>query len=79
MVTVRYWAAARAAAGCRQESVAAETVGELVALLQQRPELARVLRTSSLLIDGVAATVAESDRSLAGADEVHVLPPFAGG
>lgn len=79
MVTVRYWAAARSAAGCREESVAATTVGELVTLLNARPDLARVLRASSLLIDGLAASVEDTGRSLDGVAEVHVLPPFAGG
>lgn len=79
MVTVRYWAAARAAAGCTQETVAAATVGELVTILSRRPELARILQASSLLIDGVAAATDDAARSLEGAGEVHVLPPFAGG
>jgi sulfur-carrier protein len=79
MVLVRYWAAARAAAGCTEESVAAATVGQLVATLSTRPDLARVLRSSSLLLDGVATPVDDTARRLDGVAEVHVLPPFAGG
>ncbi|HVX44428.1 MAG TPA: MoaD/ThiS family protein [Mycobacteriales bacterium] len=79
MVLVRYWAAARAAAGCTEESIEAATIGQLVTTLSTRPDLARVLRSSSLLIDGVATPISDTERPLEGAGEVHVLPPFAGG
>jgi sulfur-carrier protein len=65
-VTVRYFAAARAAAGAEVETVSLErgtTVAELVAQLGGRnEELARVLKRCSFLCDGI-----------------DVLPPFAGG
>lgn len=52
-VTVRYWAAARAAAGRDTESVAAGTLADLVPQLSQgRPELARVLRICTFMADG---------------------------
>ena len=54
VVTVRYWAGARAAAGREQEAVDAATVGDLLAAIGARPRLARVLGASSLLVDGTA-------------------------
>lgn len=84
-VTVRFWAAARAAAGREQESHPAASVGELLAaVLAARGEagaaLARVLAVSSLLVDG--APVGRRDPAsvpLSGGEVVEVLPPFAGG
>jgi sulfur-carrier protein len=78
VVTVRYWAGARAAAGVDVETVeAAGTVAELVARLgAARPELRRVLGVASVLVDGRAG--AGEDPVPAGA-LVEVLPPFAGG
>jgi molybdopterin converting factor small subunit len=81
-VLVRYFAAARAAAGLPEERVdlsSAATVGELKAQLQSLhgQDLTRVLAVCSLLVDG---TVARDDSvSLASATGVDVLPPFAGG
>ncbi|HEV7789644.1 MAG TPA: MoaD/ThiS family protein [Pseudonocardia sp.] len=82
MVTVRYFAGAKAAAGVSSESVAlndGDTVRDVLALLTTRhgAALARVLDASSLLLDEVAVR----DRSLrlpTGAT-LDVLPPFAGG
>ena len=79
MVTVRYWAGARAAAGCREEQVDAGTVGDLLAAIGVRPPLARVLSASSLLVDGSAVRREDSAHPLAGGAVVDVLPPFAGG
>ncbi len=79
MATVRYFAAAKAAAGCAQESVPADTLDELVAALVDRhgERLSLVLKASSYLIDGVCSrdlsTVVNSEST------VDVLPPFAGG
>lgn len=81
-VLVRYWAAAKAAAGTAEEDRAA---GDLAALLtaaaeQHGPDLARVLERCSYLVDGVAvgerapAAVVLTDGAV-----VDVLPPFAGG
>jgi sulfur-carrier protein len=82
VVTVRYFAGAKAAAGVSAESVAlndGDTVRDVLAVLTVRhgAALARVLDASSLLLDEVAVR----DRSLrlpAGAT-LDVLPPFAGG
>ena len=79
MVTVRYWAGARAAAGREEEAVDAGTVGELLAGLSARPELARVLTAASLLVDGEAVRREDADHELASGSIVDVLPPFAGG
>ncbi len=76
-VAVRYFAAAADAAGTRSETIEASTVGELRALLLERygDAMARVLKTGSFLVDGVAT---RDDRKPLGA-RVDVLPPFAGG
>ena len=78
VVTVRYWAGARAAAGVDAETVeAAGTVAELVERLgAARPDLRPVLAVASVLVDGRAG--AGDDPVPAGA-LVEVLPPFAGG
>ena len=77
VVTVRYWAGARAAAGRDHESVTARSAHELVAALSARtPALAPVLVLSSLLVDGL---VVRDDVVLVDGQVVEVLPPFAGG
>lgn len=79
MVTVRYWAGARAAAGRAEEAVDAGTLGELLGAIGARPQLARVLGASSLLVDGTAVRRDDVDHRLAAGSVVDVLPPFAGG
>lgn len=80
-VTVRYFAAARAAAGNEQETIRlqpATTVAELVALLSARDEaLAKVLLRCSFLCDGIA--VRDDAMELRDTATIDVLPPFAGG
>jgi molybdopterin converting factor small subunit len=80
-LTVRYFAAARAAAGAESESLTVPpgtTVATLVNTLANRgPDLARVLRRCSFLCDGVA--VRDDATELADGQTVDVLPPFAGG
>jgi molybdopterin synthase sulfur carrier subunit len=80
-VTVRYFAAARAAAGFDDEIIGiapGTTVGTLVQTLGQRStELANVLRRCSYLCDGIA--VRDLEMTLSDAQTVDVLPPFAGG
>ncbi|MDA2889412.1 MoaD/ThiS family protein [Mycolicibacterium sp. BiH015] len=80
-VTVRFFAAARAAAGTESETVdlpAGATVDDLVHTLKARSEsLATVLARCSYLRDGVA--VRDLGVELAEAQTVDVLPPFAGG
>ena len=80
-ITVRYFAAARAAAGIETETLsvpAGTTIDDLVGDLAGRgAELAKVLARCSYLRDGVAVR----DRSVAlqTPATVDVLPPFAGG
>lgn len=80
-MTVRYFAAARAAAGNDEETIAlppGSTVADLVARLADRDAgLAKVLLRCSFLCDGVA--VRDTEAALRNAQTVDVLPPFAGG
>ena len=80
-ITVRYFAAARAAAGVETETLAVAagtSIDALVRLLSARgPEFARVLQRCSFLCDGVA--VRDRGESLQTNQTVDVLPPFAGG
>ena len=80
-ITVRYFAAARAAAGSESEQLtlrAGATVGELVDTLGARSqELARVLGRCSYLCDGLA--VRDQGQPLQAGTTIDVLPPFAGG
>jgi sulfur-carrier protein len=80
-LTVRYFAAARAAANTEAESVRVEpgtTVATLVETLAARsPELAQVLRRCSYLCDGIA--VRNTATRLSDGQTIDVLPPFAGG
>jgi molybdopterin converting factor small subunit len=79
LVTVRFFAGARAAAGTAETKVDAATVEELVAVLTARhgEALARVLAVASFLVD---ETVCHDHRAaLPPGASVDVLPPFAGG
>jgi molybdopterin converting factor small subunit len=82
-VTIRYWAAAKDAAGVAEEEVQAETLDQaLDAALADRPDgrLRQVLSRSSFLVDGMqagrktAADLVLHDRAV-----IEVLPAFAGG
>jgi molybdopterin synthase sulfur carrier subunit len=79
VVTVRYWAGARAAAGRDEETVDAGTMGDLLAAIGSRPQLARVLGAASLLVDGTAVRREDAGHRLPAGAVVDVLPPFAGG
>jgi len=86
MVTIRYWAAAKEAAGVADESCNAATLAEALAAALARRDGGRadrlrdVLARSSFLVDGAPAGVRRpEDISLAGAAVIEVLPPFAGG
>jgi len=80
-ITVRYFAAARAAAGSDSEQLTVRpgaTVRELVDGLGGRSrELARVLVRCSFLCDGLA--VRDQAQPLRAGNTIDVLPPFAGG
>lgn len=82
--TIRYWAAAKAAAGTAEEPYDAATLAEALASARDRhtarPEFERVLRSCSFLVDG--NPVGTRDHAVIGLTEggtVEVLPPFAGG
>ncbi len=80
MVTVRYFAGARAAAnGVSAEPAEAGSVEELVQVLADRhgERLAIVLKSASFLVDGLACH--DRRRALSAGVTVDVLPPFAGG
>ncbi len=78
---VRYFAAARAAAGVESETMRVApgtTVAGLIDKLSARdPELARVLRRCSFLCNGIA--VRDVTIPLSEGHTIDVLPPFAGG
>jgi len=84
VVTIRWWAAAKAAAGCAEEMVEADRLDLALGEARQRhadsPDFARVLARCSFLVDGVAVgsrphnEVLLEDRVI-----VEALPPFAGG
>ena len=80
-VTVRYFAAARAAAGMEAETLdvaPGTSVKDLVERLGARsPKLAAVLDRCSFLCDGMA--VRNRAEPLRTNQTVDVLPPFAGG
>ena len=84
IVTLRYWAAAKEAAGVAEETIDARTLaGALAAAAgrsEQRARFSAVLARSSFLIDGMpVGTRAPEDVVLADAATIEVLPPFAGG
>ena len=80
-VTVRFFAAARAAAGAESETVRLgpdATIAELIDGLAARDaRLATVLSRCSYLCDGIA--VRDETTTLRSGDTIDVLPPFAGG
>jgi molybdopterin converting factor small subunit len=84
MVTVRYWAAAKQAAGVAEEILTAGTLAELLTAVLARhpgaPALEGVLARSSFLIDGEqAGNRPPGSVTLREGAVVEVLPPFAGG
>ncbi|MET0865575.1 MAG: MoaD/ThiS family protein [Nakamurella sp.] len=81
-VTVRYFAAARAAAGTAQEQItsrATPSVGAVLAIAADRhgAQLGKVLQRCSYLLDAVA--VHSTDAPVGDGQVLDVLPPFAGG
>ena len=84
MVTVRYWAAAKHAAGVAEETLDTATLAEaLASAVARRPtaaEFRAVLDRSSFLVDGEQAGGRGADSvALAEGSVIEVLPPFAGG
>ncbi|MEV6106830.1 MoaD/ThiS family protein [Streptomyces sp. NPDC051940] len=82
--TIRYWAAAKAAAGTGEEAYEAATLAEALDAARERhterPEFARVLLRCSFLVDGnPVGTRDHASVELVTGGTVEVLPPFAGG
>jgi sulfur-carrier protein len=83
-VTLRYWAAIRAVAGCTEDRLGAANLADLLAVARERhadqPRFAPVLAMCTLLVgdrplgsrDPAAVTLEEGV-------VVEALPPFAGG
>ncbi|MEV4560945.1 MoaD/ThiS family protein [Kitasatospora sp. NPDC049285] len=81
---MRYWAAAKSAAGVAEEPYLAGTLAEALAAVRAahtgRPELLRVLTMSSFLVDGDPVGARDHAAvALTAGGSVEVLPPFAGG
>lgn len=81
---MRYWAAARAAAGRQDDVVSARSVadalGAIRALHTDNHRLAQVLAVSSLLLGDRPLGSSDLSNVLVGdGDVIEVLPPFAGG
>ena len=82
MTTLRYWAAARAAAGVAEETTSAATLAEalLLARAARDDRFGRVLEVCSFVVDGEPVGARDHTRvQLADGGLVDVLPPFAGG
>ena len=77
---IRYFAAARAAAGVASERrvcSSSDLISDLLRSLEcSHPRLKSVLPRCSVLLDAVAVT---TDRRVGSAATLDVLPPFAGG
>ena len=90
IVTLRYWAAAKEAAGTAEETISAATLAEALAAARGKAEddgytgqnsrLRAVLARSSFLIDGTPVGV-RAPAAVVLTDDcvIEVLPPFAGG
>jgi sulfur-carrier protein len=86
-VTVRYWAAARAAAGVTSDTLEVGDGTTLAAVLASvrdlhadRPRLADVVAVCSVLLgDRPVGAADPREVRVAPGDTVELLPPFAGG
>jgi molybdopterin synthase sulfur carrier subunit len=86
-VTVRYWAAARAAAGVEQDVLAlpdgatlADALAEVRSIHADRPRLADIVKICSVLVGERPVGAADPAQvRLRAGDVVELLPPFAGG
>jgi len=79
-VTVRLFAAAKAAAGVDQTTVEAQTLADVEReLREQFPGLAAVLPRCSFLLNETAVHGEPQVITMTEGDTVDVLPPFAGG
>ncbi|MDN5791391.1 MAG: MoaD/ThiS family protein [Micrococcales bacterium] len=77
IVTVRYWAGARAVAGVDADQHAGATVGDVLeSVVSSHPDLRRIATVATFLLDGRHA---ERDTPVVEGVTLEVLPPFAGG
>ncbi|MET0694389.1 MAG: MoaD/ThiS family protein [Propionibacteriaceae bacterium] len=82
LISLYYWAGAKAAAGVEVERFETETVAQALELARSQrsdPQFDRVLSVSSLLIDGLVVSPEGRDALRTEPVRVEVLPPFAGG
>ena len=82
MTTIRYWAAARAAAGVAEEQTSAATLAEALLLARsvRDDRFAGVLDVCSYVVDGdPVGSRDHAEVPLPDGGLVDVLPPFAGG
>lgn len=81
MTRVRLFAALRDAAGSAEVEVAATTVSAMLDELAERfgEVMQRRLSVAMVVVDGDTVPRDDTTRDLARADEVVVMPPFAGG
>lgn len=82
MSTVRYFAAAKDAAGLGAEDVDAATLAEALEAVRERhdPRFTTVLGRCSFVVDGAPVGGRDHATVVLGPDAVvDVLPPFAGG
>ena len=69
-VSIHYWAGARAAAGVAEEKIEARSVAEALRFAcdeRSDPHFDRVIKASSVLIDGLAAHPADLEEAARGA------------
>lgn len=83
-VTLRYWAAMRAAAGTAREDVEADTLAEALVLARStrgdRSRFAAVLAICSIVVDETPVNARDhAEVRLRDGSVIELLPPFAGG
>ena len=79
---IRYWAAAREAAGCSEEPYVADNLDQALAAATAAhgPGLARVLARCAFVVDGTPVSRRDPTTvQLSNGGTIEVLPPFAGG
>lgn len=80
LVTVRFFAAARAAAGCDQMTVEPGPLEQVLESMHAAfPALAAVTPMCSFLVDSMSAKRLGGGTEVSAGSTVDVLPPFAGG
>ncbi len=79
MITIQYFAGARAATGIASEQLESGPLAEVLARAIDRhgPELARIFSASTYLLDGT--NIRDTSTLIADGNTLDILPPFAGG